>query len=376
MTIFGWDTSDYDVGRGLTPDRVRAAAGLGIQFLTAKGTEHSPGGVVRHTSGGWVLGTGRDAGIPFLGLYVVVRTGVSPAVQAQTLIEHATRVAPWWSTSPQFFWQVDLERWPYDDVAATVGVQVCAELEARTTKRVVLYASRGQYGDSQLGPYPRWNARYPYNRDEDFRAAYTRAGGDTGSGWQVYGAPPKLPLIWQYTSTARIGAQRTCDANAFRGDLTAFAVMIGATSPGGTDVKTTHIVTRNSSATVPVDGVYHDIPWSDGNVAYQVTGAGVVSHQTKLDLRGLRLGDLVRIRASYRFPGRTDPYHQTLSQQTVSVDPAGTGGIFLVSSANENHQLTAGTQISFAVAVTPAAGTGTRTVSYGEYTRKTILLYA
>ncbi len=376
MTLYGWDTSDFDVSRGLTPARVRAAAGLGIQFLTAKGTEQSPGGIVTHKSGGWVLSTGRDAGIPFLGLYVVVRSGVPAGTQAQTLIDHANLAVPWWSTSPQFFWQVDLERWPYDDVAPSVGVAVATELESRTGKKAILYASRGQYGSSQLGPHPRWNADYPHNVDEDFVAAYRRAGGDAGVGWHAYGTPSAVPRIWQYTSTARIGAQHTCDANAFRGDHTDFAVMIGATSAGGTDVKTVHIVAGDVGTTVPVDNNFHDIRWQDGNIAYQLTGTGVVSHQTKLDLRQLRTGDLVRIRASYRLPGNATPYLQTLNQQTVSVDPASTGGIFVVNSANENHQLATGTQISFAVAITPAGGTTGRTATFGEYTRKSILLFA
>ncbi|GAB3801040.1 hypothetical protein [Micromonospora zhanjiangensis] len=154
MTLFGWDTSDYDVGRGLTRARVTDAAGLGITFLTCKGTEQSPSAVFRSQHCGWILATARDARIPFLGMYVVVRSGVPAATQAGTLVSYANSQVPWWSAFPGFFWQVDLERWPYDQVSPSVGVQVANELEARTAKTALMYASKGQYGTSPLGDFP------------------------------------------------------------------------------------------------------------------------------------------------------------------------------------------------------------------------------
>ncbi|MEE3918751.1 hypothetical protein V2I01_10685 [Micromonospora sp. BRA006-A] len=61
-----------------------------------------------------------------------------------------------------------------------IGVDVGRELEERTGKVAVMYASRGQYGDDDLGDFPRWNADYPYRVAEDFKAAYARAGGTPG----------------------------------------------------------------------------------------------------------------------------------------------------------------------------------------------------
>ncbi|WP_433531823.1 hypothetical protein ACQPYA_06990 [Micromonospora sp. CA-263727] len=376
MTFYGWDTSDYDVSRGLTPARVAAAAGLGIHFLTSKGTEHSPSNVFQSRSCGWILAAGRDADIPYLGMYVVVRSGVPAATQAQTAIAYADAHLSWWRTWPGFFWQIDLERWPYDDVAPAVGVQVGAELEARTNKAALMYASKGQYGFSPLGHFPRWNANYPHNLDESFTTAYTRAGGDTGPGWEAYGVPSAAPRIWQYTSTARIGAQHTCDASAFRGTDTAFAVMIGATTAGGTDVQTVSIVTISPGFTIPADGAFHPIRWSDGNTAYRITATGLIGHQSKVDLVGLHQGDLIRLRAVYTFPGNPKSTIQLLNQQTVTVDPALIGGGFVTISANENHQVPAGTTLTFEVAVTPTAGTGGRNLSFGAATRKSVLLFS
>lgn len=376
MTLFGWDTSDYDVGRGLTPARVTDAAGLGIDFMTCKGTEQSPSATFKSQHCGWILSTARDAQIPFLGMYVVVRSGVPAGTQAQTLIDYANSRVPWWSAFPGFFWQVDLERWPYDQVSPSVGVQVANELEARTSKTVLMYASKGQYGSSQLGDFPRWNANYPYNLDENFSTAYSRAGGDTGVGWQSYGSPLAIPRVWQYTSTARIGAQRTCDANAFRGTAGDFATMIGTSAPGEIDVKASNIVTAARGFTIPTDGNFHNIRWSDGNYAYSLPGSGFVGHQAKLDLRGLLLGDLVRIQAIYGYPGNPTPYSQLLAQQTVSVNPADVGGAFVVDSPNENHQMVAQTSITFAVAVSSGPGNPLRTLTFGGATRKSILLFA
>ncbi|MFF5176197.1 hypothetical protein ACFY3U_26730 [Micromonospora sp. NPDC000089] len=376
MTLYGWDTSDYDVSRGLTRARVAASAGLGIRFLTSKGTEQTPSNIFRSLSCGWILAAGRDAGIPYLGVYVVVRSGVSPATQAQTVIAYADENLGWWRSWPGFFWQIDLERWPYDDVAPAVGVEVGHELEARTGRTAVMYASKGQYGSSPLGDFPRWNANYPHNLDESFTAAYARAGGDSGPGWVAYGTPSALPRIWQYTSTARIGAQQTCDANAFRGTDTDFAVMIGSTSAGGTDVQTVSIVTIFPGFAVAADGAFHPIRWSDGATAYRITATGLIGHQSKIDLRGLRQGDLVRLRAVYVLPGNPTPTVQILNQQTVTVDPALIGDTFVVISANENHQVPAGTTVTFEVAVTPVAGSGGRQLSFGDATRKSVVLFS
>ena len=143
MTLFGWDASDYDVDRGLTADRIRDARAAGIAFMTYKGTEQSRDGTFHSQYYGVMLTAAKDAGIPFLGMYVVVHSDVSIEDQAATAVDYADKHTPWWRTYDGFFWQIDLERWPTDDVPPHIGVDVGRELEERTGKVAVMYASRG-----------------------------------------------------------------------------------------------------------------------------------------------------------------------------------------------------------------------------------------
>ncbi|GAB3801038.1 hypothetical protein [Micromonospora zhanjiangensis] len=141
-------------------------------------------------------------------------------------------------------------------------------------------------------------------------------------------------------------------------------------------MKAANLVTAARGFTIPTDGAFHNLRWSDGNYAYSLPGSGYVAHQVKLDLRGLLPGDLVRIEAVYEYPGNPAPYRQLLAQLTVSVDPANYGGQFVVASPNENHQMVAGTSITFAAAVTAGAGNPARTLTFGGATRKSVLLFA
>lgn len=226
--IFGWDASQFDHDRGMRQRHVTAAAQEGIQFFTHKSTELSNGGLVQHQWLGYTMVAARDAGIPFLGSYVVARTGPSAVAQAAAAIKWTKYEAPWLLDHPGFFWQVDLEKWPYDSVSPAVGLALASSLENMTGKKAVLYASRGQYGNSVRGSYPLWNAHY-YSAasglkwDDGYRKL------NTASDWEPYSG--QTPRILQYTSTAIIGGQHTCDANVFRGSNDDFSEMIGAKKP-------------------------------------------------------------------------------------------------------------------------------------------------
>ena len=221
--LYGWDTSDYDWARALTVDRIKASKSLGMSFFTHKGTEQSSGTTFRHVNYGRALTAARDAGIPFLGMYIVPRSFVAVSTQCQTAINYANALTPWWRDHPGFFWQVDLEKWPYDAVPMNVGVEMCRYLESVTPKKAVLYASGGQYGNTWSSKYPRWNANYPTSTELEFKSLYKLVGGDAGRGWVPTGT-----RIWQYSSKGIVGAQRTCDVNAFKGTADDFARMIGA----------------------------------------------------------------------------------------------------------------------------------------------------
>jgi len=376
VTLYGWDASDYDVDRGLTVDRIRDARAAGIDFMTYKGTEQSTAGVFHSQYYGVMLTAAKDAGIPFLGMYVVVHSGVSVETQVSTAIAYADKHTSWWRDYDRFFWQIDLERWPTDDVPSSVGVQAARDLQARTGKTAVMYASRGQYGSSELGDYPRWNANYPYRVAEDFKAAYARAGGNSGPGWVRYGRPELMPRIWQFTDSAIIGRQHTCDADAFRGTAEEFAEMIGAKAPEGDDeLLATFLSVPYKDQTLDATDAFHAIRWEVGDYHWTLPDAGLTSIQATVDLRGLELNDLVRIRAEYSEPGHPELSTPLLTQELVSINPDTAGGIFVVNTPDVNVELPTGTEIRIQVAVRAGDGDTTRRLSYGDLTRVSMVLF-
>ncbi|HTI26197.1 MAG TPA: GH25 family lysozyme [Kutzneria sp.] len=213
MTIYGWDASDFDWSRG--PMDLAAARRDGITFFTHKATE---GTSTQHKHLADRLDRARAVGIEFLGAYHVVRSGPSVAAQVAYFLAYLDAQVPWWRGYPGFFLQPDLERWSYDNVAASTGVAFCGALKAAQPKRVIAYASKGQYGDQLAGlaglGVPLWNANYGANRAGHYRQAYP---GDSGAGWAAYSG--QTPVLWQYGSQLTIGSQPGCDANAFRGTL-------------------------------------------------------------------------------------------------------------------------------------------------------------
>lgn len=218
MTIYGWDASNYDWTRG--PMDLAAARAAGIDWFTHKATE---GVSVVHEQFGEAMRRAAAAGVPVLGGYHVVRTGPAPARQADHLLATADRLWPAWRRHPCWFWQVDLEKWPYDPVSAAAGIAFGNALAARTDRRIVVYASRGQYGSTLAGcPYELWNAAYGRNEAGPFRDLYP---GDSSARWSPYSG--RTPVFLQYTSNAVIGRQHICDANAYRGTVEQLKAFIG-----------------------------------------------------------------------------------------------------------------------------------------------------
>jgi GH25 family lysozyme M1 (1,4-beta-N-acetylmuramidase) len=226
MTIFGWDASDFDWGRG--PMDVAAAAAAGISWFTHKATERTD---ITHAHYGEAMRRARDAGIPILGAYHVVRSPRNAAAEVDFCLNYVTAQTPWWRDHPGWFWQVDLETWPYDPVPAGEGEDFADVIEARTGRRAVIYASKGQYGDQLAGTsHELWNANYGTDAAGDFRTVYAGRGGDAGAGWVRYSG--RMPIFWQYSSRATIGRQPTCDANAYRGSLDQLRALITGQGAG------------------------------------------------------------------------------------------------------------------------------------------------
>lgn len=211
MTLVGRDTSHYDgnINDYSIYDFFTAKVGEGLQD-----TE----GTIDDSR----LYAAFQSGVPFLGGYFIPRT-----VDSQAQIDEwwmlLTKGEPWWTEHPGWFNQIDLERWPYDNVAASKGIELAQRWRDKTGRQTILYASRGQYGDT-LSSWdgPLWNA--------DYRMAPDYA----GDGWLSYGGAPagwapysgKVPAILQYTSTP-------FDLNAFRGSREDFRTMINGGNMAG-----------------------------------------------------------------------------------------------------------------------------------------------
>jgi hypothetical protein len=196
-----------------------AARRDGIDLFTHKLTEGSTWRAVHAQT---ALSRARAAGVPFLGGYHVVRSGTSSAAQVANLLNFADAIVPWWRAYPGWFWQVDLELWPYDNVSAAKGREFTDALRGAQPKTVVMYASRGQYGDSLSGlNVELWNANYGANPTGHYRELYP---GDGSARWTAYSG--KTPKILQYGARLTIGSQPTCDANAYRGSFDELRALI------------------------------------------------------------------------------------------------------------------------------------------------------
>lgn len=226
MTIFGWDASDYDWSRG--PMDLQAAKNAGISFFTHKSTEHATNGVFRHVHFGEAIRRAKAAGVSYYGTYIVPRSGVAVSTQIATAVAYLDSQVPGWRSDPRFFVQVDLEKWPYDSVPASVGEDMVRQIRNNFGKKVLMYASKGQYGNQISADMLKWNANYApeHAPTRDFKQVYAATGGDTGPGWAPYGSNNSPALIWQYASDTTIGSQKQCDANAFRGTLAEFGVLV------------------------------------------------------------------------------------------------------------------------------------------------------
>lgn len=236
-TIFGWDASDYDYGRGSMD--LGAARADGIDFATFKITE---GTHRTHVNGGRFLTGMRDHGTPFLGGYMVPRTpgnggNGSVAQQVDFFLSAIDRLVPWLPTYPGRAVQVDTEHWGdpvYDAVPAWVGREAASRLRDRGWP-VLHYCPKWSYGKDDAGPYPLWASNYGTNPIAHYRELYP---GNNSPRWGPYGNPLRTPSILQYGSKTIIGTQHTCDANAFRGSLTDFARLLGASAPVTPDADT------------------------------------------------------------------------------------------------------------------------------------------
>jgi hypothetical protein len=247
MTIFGWDMSHFDA------PSLGAAAAEGISFVT-----HKAGGDATDAElPAWWAGVRTlDPQKVLLGAYWVLFPG-NPAGRADDFLARLDSACPGWRDRP-FLLQADCEKWNGDAGTVPSKAEItafCDRLVARVPKlRPVVYAPKWVYGDGLAGlSYPLWASSYVTGA-AGFKTLYP---GDSSSRWAAYSG--QTPAILQFTSSATIGGQTTCDANAYRGTLDQLVALV---APGWednamatltdaekaqllTDAHRTHIMVRN-----------------------------------------------------------------------------------------------------------------------------------
>jgi hypothetical protein len=258
MTIFGWDASHYD---GVLSTAVLTRARQeGIAFFSHKIAEG-----LYDTEGRYddtALAAARTAGIEFIGGYLVPRSNASVSSQVDLWLRLADAGESWWRQHPGWFWQIDLERWSYDNVAASTGIAAAKDIRARTGRWTVLYASHGQYGDElKSWDGPIWNADYVSSTASGFFAMYP---GDNWQPWHSFGRggwasySGREPTFLQYTDRATIAGLTTCDANAYRGSIDQLRALITG-DPGDNEVELTDSIPGTSTPNHPGDRTVQDI---------------------------------------------------------------------------------------------------------------------
>ncbi len=222
MTLYGWDASHYD--GPLSRAILARAAAEGIAFFTHKIAEGLSD--TESTMDDTALAAARDAGIPFVGGYFVPRT-LDSAAQVDYWWGLLNAGEPWWRDFGGWFSQIDLERWPYDQVSAVKGIDCAKRWRDKTGRATVLYASRSQYGDT-LGAWdgPLWNA--DYRGGPGYPGDGWVSSGGAPAGWAPYSG--RVPDFLQFTSSATIAGLTTCDRNAYRGTLNQLAALLGGTA--------------------------------------------------------------------------------------------------------------------------------------------------
>lgn len=214
MTLWGWDASHYDA----VPDMARTYA-EGIRFMT-----HKAGGDANDAElGPWwkVAKPYRDRML--LGAYWVQYPG-DPKIRADRFLNRLDNECPGWRDGP-FILQTDCEVWGGDrsTLPGRADIQAfCDQLRMRMPKlRPIVYAPKWAYGNSLAGlSYPLWASAY-VNGVGSAAGLYP---GDGSAKWGSYSG--QVPAILQFTSSATIAGQTTCDANAYRGTLAELTALL------------------------------------------------------------------------------------------------------------------------------------------------------
>lgn len=279
MTIFGWDASHYDA------PSIGNALAQGITFITHKAGGDSNDAELNDWWNG-VKTIGQEECL--LGAYWVLYPG-SPSTKADAFIARLDSQCDGWRNRP-FMLQVDCEKWGGD--ANTVPYKgdiqtFCERLIFRMPKLVsIVYGPEWVYGSSLAGlDFPLWASSY-VNGSGGFESLYP---GDGSSKWHSYSG--QVPAVLQYTSSANIGGQTTCDANAYRGSLQELTNLV---APGWMEAPQMELTDKIGDETYPnrtVGDVLRDIEQLRDFLVNDVAGtasAGIKASAPVQSLVGLK----------------------------------------------------------------------------------------
>jgi hypothetical protein len=250
MTIFGWDLSHFDA------PSIGDAIGEGFSFFTHKGGGDANDAEIAQ----WWNGVkGTDPKKALLGAYWVLYPGHG-ASAGDAFADRLDATCPGWGNR-EFILQLDCEKWNGDSSTVPSKADIiacCKQLQVRAPKlRPIVYAPEWVYGDNLSGlGYPLWASRYATATSGTASGIYASIGGDNSSKWSAYSG--QVPAILQFTSSATIAGQTTCDANAFRGTLDDLKALV---APGWkvVDVELTDKIGDDTYPNRTVGDVFRDV---------------------------------------------------------------------------------------------------------------------
>lgn len=214
MTIYGWDLSHYDA-----PDSRRAVA-EGFSFFTHKAGGDKDDAEIAQW---WTYMKPLRSASVLLGAYWVQYPG-NPVARADAFLARLDATCPGWRDGP-FILQADCEIWNGNPATKPGKAEIeafCDRLVSRMPKlRPIVYAPPWAYHDELTGlGYPLWASRYVTGSGY----ASVLYPGDTSAKWAAYSG--QTPAILQFTSSATIAGQTTCDANAYRGTIAQLTALV------------------------------------------------------------------------------------------------------------------------------------------------------
>lgn len=180
------------------------------------------------------MAAAKALGVPVLGAYFVNHSG-TVSDQVDWFLQLVNADTPWWRDVP-WMWQIDAEKFSYMDRAPNLaeinafGDLICSRANVPASS-VIAYAPKWLYGNTLVGlKYKLWASSY-VSGSGSYKTLYP---GDGSVRWAPYSG--QTPIILQYSSSAVIAGQTTCDANGYRGTLSDLITQIGGEEGGISDM--------------------------------------------------------------------------------------------------------------------------------------------